>query len=155
MNESDIIMNIDLTMKRYLKQAGGILLSKIFIHLVTLVSVTLEEEEDDDDDFSCVVKPFCLTDATCLRFTNNERAAGKWPVNVCVYRAWRHSESELGFSPTAYGRNLVTQEEKHKKTNLHKSREQVSYVPACISLDIGFEITFMHWRSVTKETQKG
>lgn len=63
-------------MKRYLKQAGGILLSKIFIHLVTLVSVPLEEEEQDDD-FSYVVKPFCLTDATCLRFTNNERAAGK------------------------------------------------------------------------------
>lgn len=76
MNDSDIIMNIDLTMKRYLKQAGGILLSKIFIHLVTLVSVPLEEDEEDDD-FSYVVKPFCLTDATCLRFTNNERAAGK------------------------------------------------------------------------------
>lgn len=65
-------------------------------------------------------------------------------VCVCVcYRAW------LG----RVGSISVPQESKHETTNLQKSCEQVSYVAARISLDIGFKIAFMHWRSGTKEVQ--
>lgn len=34
-----------LLLKQHLKQGGGILLSQILVHLVTLISVALEEEE--------------------------------------------------------------------------------------------------------------
>lgn len=38
-------------------------------------------------------------------------------------------------------------------TYLEESCEKVSYVPTCISLDVSFKITFVHWGSPRKETQ--